>query len=303
MPSVEALLKEETHFPFMIIVNPYNPGEETALTIECAMIFMHKTVGEFNPELMLLKANNRRQRYLGALPQALINLLVDHTKTPQKFPKSATRNPNQTWQAVPFAAAPTRHWFAITKPDGAPTPSLPALHQILEEAIADKGIVITQLTPTHSKTSDTIKHLTGVYHVELEIKNMPPEAPAVSLTELKRIKINDMLWEVKLAYTVTHKLKLCTHCYDLLPRHNPATMDMPQFLEFIEQQEGESAANAAARLQLYITNAVHPACKSEIAAIRKRSNASSSTQVERIDRFKELLAKRAKENDEDADAL
>ena len=306
MPNIETLINNETHYPFLIVLNPWTPGQEESITVELAMIFMHKTVGEFNPEKMLLKAERHRKKYLAALPMTLITILIDHTKTPQKFPKSESRDPNLTWQAVPHTAAPARFWFAIAKPGGTPTPSLTVLRQVLEDALADKDINITQLTPTLTKTKDSaIKHLTGIYHVELEIKDRPPEAPAVTLTELKRIKIiDDKLWEVKMAHTVTHKLKLCTHCWGQIPRLDPATRAMPAFFDFVEQQEGETAKEASARLQLYIATAICPACKIDHDLIRKRGPSSSSDQVEqRSDRFKDLLAKRAKETPEDAAAF
>ena len=302
MPNIETLINDETHYPFLIDLSIWTPGLEEAITIELAMIFMRKTVGEFNPEKMLLKAERHRKKYLAALPTALITILIDHTKTPQKFPKSATRDPNLTWHAVLHTAAPARYWFAIAKPGGSPTPSLNVLRQVLEDALADKDIKITQLTPTLTKQNDsTIKHLTGIYHVELEIKDRQPEATAVTLTELKRIKIiDDKLWEVKMAHTVTHKLKLCTHCWGHIPRLDPATMAMPVFFDFIEQQEGETAKEASTRLQLYIASAICPACKSDLDLTRKRGPASSPAQVEqRSDRFKDLLAKRAKETPED----
>lgn len=305
MPNIEKMINEETHYPFLIELIPWTVGEEEAITVELAMIFMRKTVGDFNPEKMLLKAERHRKKYLVALPKPLIDILIDHTKIPLKFPKSATRDPNQTWQAVPHTAAPARYWFAIAKPGGSPTPSLTALRQVLEDAVADKGIIITQLTPTLTKTKDSIKHLTGTYHVELEIKDTQPEAPAVTLTELKRIKIiDDKLWEVKMAHTVTHKLKLCTQCWGSIPNIDPATMAMPPFFDFVEQQEGETTKEASARLQLYIASALCPPCKTDLDLTRKRGPSSSSAQTEqRSDRFKDLLAKRAKETPEDAEAF
>ena len=306
MPNIETLINNETHYPFFIELNPWTPGQEETITVELAMIFMRKTVGEFNPEKMLLKYERHRKKYLVALPKPLITILIDHTKTPQKFPKSETRDPNLTWQAVPHTAAPARYWFAIAKPGGSPTPSPNVLRQVLEDALAGKGITITQLTPTLTKTKDSmIKHLTGIYHVELEIKDRPPEAPVVTLTELKGIKIiDDKLWEVKMAHTVTHKLKLCTHCWGQIPRLDPATRAMPAFFDFVEQQEGETAKEASTRLQLYIATAICPACKIDHDLIRKRGPSSSSDQVEqRSDRFKDLLAKRAKETPEDAEAF
>ena len=41
----------------------------------------------------MLPAERHRKKYLAALPMTLITILVDHTKTPQKFPKSETRDP------------------------------------------------------------------------------------------------------------------------------------------------------------------------------------------------------------------
>jgi hypothetical protein len=79
---------------------------------------------------------------------------------------------------------------------------------------------------------------------------------------------------------------------------------MPVFFDFVEQQEGETAREAATRLQLYIASAICPSCKSDPDHTRKRSPASSSAQADqRSDRFKDLLAKRAKETPEDAEAL
>ena len=150
-----------------------------------------------------------------------------------------------------------------------------------------------------------IKHLTGIYHVELEIKDRPPEAPVVTLKELKGIKIiDDKLWEVKMAHTVTHKLKLCTHCWGHIPPLDPATRAMPVFFDFVEQQEGETAKEAATRLQLYIASAICQACKTDPDLTRKRGTASAPDQVEqRSDRFKDLLAKRAKETPDDEAAF
>ena len=39
----------------------------------------------------MLPAERHRKKYLAALPMTLITILVDHTKTPQKFPKRARR--------------------------------------------------------------------------------------------------------------------------------------------------------------------------------------------------------------------
>ena len=57
MPNIETMLKEETHYPFLIDLIPWTPGEEEAITIELAMIFMRKTVGDFRKT-----ADNSRSR-------------------------------------------------------------------------------------------------------------------------------------------------------------------------------------------------------------------------------------------------
>ena len=57
MPNIETMLKEEIHYPFLIDLIPWTPGEEEAITIELAMIFMRKTVGDFRKT-----ADNSRSR-------------------------------------------------------------------------------------------------------------------------------------------------------------------------------------------------------------------------------------------------
>ena len=91
MPNIETLINNETHYPFFIELIPWTPGQEESITIELAMIFMHKTVGEFNPEKMLLKAERHRKKYLVALPKPLITILIDHTRRPHRNSPRARR--------------------------------------------------------------------------------------------------------------------------------------------------------------------------------------------------------------------